>query len=244
MVILECKEIMKKFGGLVALEGVSLSVEKGEILGLIGPNGAGKTTLFNVIAGLYKPTSGEVWFKGKRITGLPPYRICREGVARTFQQPQPFNGLTVLENVKVGYYFGRSKNTKLNILSQVINFLDLSAKKDTLIENLNIAELRRVEIAKALATNPELLLLDEAAAGLNPAEQDELVEIVKKIRDELKITIIIVEHIMRTVMGISDKIVVLHNGRILKQGDPVAVSKDPQVIKAYLGEEYSVHIGG
>lgn len=237
MQILECTDIVKDFSGLRALSGVSLSVEEKEIVGLIGPNGAGKTTLFNVIAGLYKPTSGEVKFRNRVISGLPPYRICKLGIARTFQQPQPFHGLTVLQNVMVGHYFGKHGEAKLTVLEN-LDYLGLMAQKDELVENLTIVGQKKVEIAKALATNPSLLLLDEVASGLNPGEQDDMVHLIQKLHDELDIKMIIVEHIMRFVMTIATRIIVLDNGAIIKVGDAKSVSKDEKVIKAYLGEEY------
>jgi len=238
MKILECNKIVKKFGGLIALDDVSFSVQNGEILGLIGPNGAGKTTLFNVIAGLYKPTSGEIKFKGEVISKYPPHKICKKGIARTFQVPQPFRGLTVLENVMVGSFFGKMGGAKENETSKVIDFVGLTPQRSTLVENLTIANQKKVEIAKALATNPDLLLLDEVAAGLNPAEQDELSILIREIGRSMNITVIMVEHIMRTVLGLSDRVVVLDMGKILKEGDPMRISEDRQVIEAYLGEEY------
>lgn len=238
MVILECNKITKSFGGLIALDNVSFSVEEGELLGLIGPNGAGKTTLFNVIAGLYRPTSGEIKFKGKTITKAAPHQICKKGIARTFQIPQPFKGLTVLENVMVGSFFGNLKGMKKKKSLKIVDFIGLISQKDTLVENLTIADQKKVEIAKALATNPDLLLLDEVAAGLNPAEQDELANLVKEIQNKLDVTIIMVEHIMKAVMGLSSRVIVLDRGHILKEGDPQSIGKDKQVIEVYLGEEY------
>ena len=237
MQILECTDIIKDFSGLRALNGVSFSVEEKEIVGLIGPNGAGKTTLFNVIAGLYKPTSGKVTFRNHIISGQPSYRICKLGLTRTFQQPQPFQGLTVYQNAMVGYYFGKHGKTNLTVLD-ILDYLGLIGQKEELVENLTIVGQKKVEIAKALTTNPSLLMLDEVASGLNPAEQDDMIQLIQKLRNELDITMMVVEHIMRFVMTIAKRIIVLDNGAIINVGDPKSVSKDERVIKAYLGEEY------
>jgi branched-chain amino acid transport system ATP-binding protein len=244
MEFLECTNVTKNFGGLTALDDVTFFLQEGEILGLIGPNGAGKTTLFNVVAGLYRPTSGQVLFKGELISRYPPHKICKKGVARTFQIPQPFRGLRVLENILVGSFFGNVGGAEKEKALEVIDFVNLTEKEFLLVENLTIADQKRVEIAKALATGPELLLLDEVAAGLNPAEQDELSHLVRKIRDNRNITIIMVEHIMRTVMGLSDRVIVLDMGRILKEGNPEEISEDKDVIEAYLGEEYFEYAAG
>lgn len=237
--MLECKHVSRYFGGLKAVDDVSFSVEGGEIVGLIGPNGAGKTTLFNVIAGLYKPTSGEVIFKKEKISGFSSSRICKKGMARTFQIPQPFKGLTVLQNTMVGHFFGEPGNRKLSVL-EIIELSGLAAGKDEFVENLTIAGQKRVELAKALATNPTLLLLDEVASGLNPSEQNDMLNLIRKLHDELSITIVMVEHVMPTVMRLAKRIIVLNEGRVLKIGDAKSTSKDKDVIKAYLGEEYEL----
>jgi branched-chain amino acid transport system ATP-binding protein len=239
MSILECSDIIKDFAGLRALDGINLTIAEKEIVGLIGPNGAGKTTLFNVVAGLYKPSSGEVRFKKRIITRLSSPRICKFGIARTFQQPQPFAGLTVLQNVAIGHYFGKPGKAKLTVL-EILDVLGLMEQRDEFVENLTIVGQKKVEIAKALATNPSLLMLDEVASGLNPGEQDDMIKLVQKLHKELEITLIVVEHIMRFVMTIANRIIVLNNGKIIKVGDAKSVSKDEQVIKAYLGEEYVV----
>jgi len=237
MSILECIRIVKDFSGLKALNGVSFSIGDKEILGLIGPNGAGKTTLFNVIAGQYKPTSGEVKFKGNRITGIPSPTVCHLGIARTFQEPQPFNGLTVLQNIMLGHLFGKPQKRKMSV-QEIINLIGLTSRRDDAIENLTIVDQKKVEIAKALATNPALLMLDEVASGLNPSEQDGMTTLIRKLHNDLDITIIIVEHIMRFVMRIASRIIVLNNGDILSVGNPASIAKDKRVITAYLGEEY------
>jgi len=241
MTILECNNVTKKFGGLTALEELTFSVNEGEIVGLIGPNGAGKTTLFNIIAGLFKPTTGEIRFRNEIISNLPPYKICKKGSALTFQIPQPFNGLSVLENIKIGLFFGnRHKNIKKDPM-EILEIAGLIDRKDALVENLTISEQKRVELAKSLSTMPNLLLLDEVAAGLNPAEQDDLANLVKNICEKMRITVIMVEHIMRTVMSLSNRVIVLDRGRLLADDKPQAIGQNRQVIEAYLGEEYVKH---
>lgn len=236
--LLACNGITKNFGGLTALNDVSFEVSENEILALIGPNGAGKTTLFNIIAGLHRPTNGNIVFNDINITGLYPSKICRLGIARTFQIPQPFKGLTTIENVYIGYNFGNVKKKDKKFVLDILNFLNIYEDKDKLIENLTVEKQKRIEIARALATNPTLLLLDEVAAGLNQKEQDELNHVILNIQAELGITIILIEHIMRMVMKISDRIVVLNQGNLLIDDSPKKVANNPNVIKAYLGEEY------
>lgn len=236
---LECTHICKYFGGLRAVDGVSFSVEEAEIAGLIGPNGAGKTTLFNVIAGLYKPTSGSVVFRGQKISGLNSPKICKKGVGRTFQVPQPFHGMTVLENIMVAHYFGKPENRRLGVPA-IIDLIGLKAQEEDVVDNLTIAGQKRVELGKALATNPKLLLLDEVASGLNPAEQGKMLNLIRTLHSELGITILTVEHVMQTVMTLARRIIVLNEGRILEIGSPEVVSSSEKVIKAYLGDEYEI----
>jgi len=236
--ILETQNVVKNFGGLCAVDNVTISALKGEILGLIGPNGAGKTTLFNVIAGLYKPSSGQVIFKGEKISGLPPYKICWKGVARTFQLPQPFKGLTVYQNILAGKIFGGDKRAIDRDAEEIIAMLELSDKHESLVENLTAHDQKKVEIGKALACNPELLLLDEVAAGLNQVEQESLKSRVLDINQNFGITIVMIEHVMETIMDLSSRIVVLNNGKILKVGTPAEIAKDRSVIEAYLGKEF------
>ncbi len=239
-VIIECNQVSRYFGGLRALDDVSFSVEEGEIVGLIGPNGAGKTTIFNVIAGLDKPTSGNVIFLGEKITGLRSSQICKRGLGRTFQLVQPFDGLTVSQNIMVGHFFGSPGNRRLSI-GGIIALIGLESRKDDLVDSLSVAALKKVELGKALATNPVLLLLDEVASGINPSEQEDMINLIRRLRDELNITIVMVEHIMSTVMRLAKRIIVLNEGRILKIGTPKSIAKAKEVIKVYLGEEY---VGG
>ena len=227
----------KEFGGLRAIDNLSLTIEKGQILGLIGPNGAGKSTAFNCIAGSFAPTSGEITFDGKRITGEKPWNLCKMGLARTFQIVKPFASKSVLYNVTVASF---ATTTSRKIAEEksvaVLESLNFGDKKDTLSGNLTIADRKRLEIAKALATEPKLLLLDEVMAGLRPNEVDEMVDILKALRDR-GITIFVIEHIMRAIMALSDRIVVIQFGKKIAEGMPSEIANNEKVIKAYLGEE-------
>ena len=240
MNILEINNLVKDFGGLRAVDTLSLSIKQGEILGMIGPNGAGKSTAFNCIAGVYAPTKGDIFFAGKKINGVKPWNLCKKGLARTFQLVKPFKSKSVLYNVMVGSFATTDKTSiagekALKVL-QSLNFQD---KKDERAGNLTIADRKRLEIARALATEPKLLLFDEVMAGLRPAEVDEMVQIIKNLRDQ-GITIFVIEHIMRAIMALSDRIVVIHFGKKIAEGSPQAVAADENVIKAYLGDEYVV----
>jgi branched-chain amino acid transport system ATP-binding protein len=238
MAILDIQNVSKHFGGLKAVDQVSLSIEKGQIYGLIGPNGAGKSTLFNCVAGTYAPTMGKVLFKGQEITGTNPWNICKKKIARTFQIVKPFQTKTVLFNAMVGAFI-RSDNVAevRDMALDSLEKLHLADKKNVLAKNLTIADRKRLEFARALATDPELLLLDECMAGLRPNEVDETLDVIRWIRDK-GVTIFMIEHIMRAIMSVSDRITVIQFGRKIMDGTPQEVAKDERVIKAYLGESY------
>jgi branched-chain amino acid transport system ATP-binding protein len=238
--MLHTENIVKNFGGLIAVNRVSTDVNEGEIFGLIGPNGAGKTTFLNCIAGTYKPTSGTVYFAGEDTTGAPAYEMCRRGMSRTFQIPLPFPKLTVMENVLVGAVFGDSGGSSKSPeqrAQEALEFVEFPPPLDIPAEQLNTVQLKRLDLARALACGPRLLLLDELASGLTPREQDHLMALVKEIRDT-GITIIVVEHIMRVIHGICDRAMVLEYGSTIAVGTPQEVLNNPKVIGAYLGESY------
>lgn len=257
MPILTVDKLTKSFGGLTAVSNVNIEIHEGELLGLIGPNGAGKTTLFNLLTGVYVPTSGEVSFKtdkGKQsIQGLKPYRICEKGIARTFQNIRLFKELTVLDNVRIAMHkdlkYGvvssfthgiKYKKEEKRIIEESVRLLEilgLDDKQDELASNLPYGEQRHLEIARALATNPSLLLLDEPAAGMNPAETSALTSLISRIREEFDLTILLIEHDMSLVMKICERIYVLDYGKIIANGTPEQIKSDKQVIKAYLGED-------
>lgn len=237
--ILEARGIHKRFGGIAALGGVSFDLTRGELLGLIGPNGAGKTTLFNVIAGVYSPDTGTVRFEGREITRLRPHERCRLGLARTFQLTKPFLGLTVLENVTIGAYYGQktgrpSLTAAIDRADTVLRAVGLAGKREALASTLTVGERKRLELARAVATDPAVLLLDEVVAGLSSVEVGEMMDIIRAIWRG-GVTILMVEHVMRAVMGVSQRIVVLHQGQLLAEGTPAEVAAHPEVIAAYLG---------
>ena len=240
MPILEGKRVTKYFGGLAAVYNVDFKVEQGEALGLIGPNGAGKTTLFNLISAALVPKPGTIKFKGENITGLKPYKICRMGVARTFQLVKVFANMPALSNVILGSYFGMSPGMSskdaVREATELLEFVGLSAVKGTPAKDLTLATQKRLEVARALATHPELLLLDEMMAGLNPAEIDQAMELVTRIRDK-GITVIMIEHVMKAIMNVCERIIVLHHGAKIAEGTPQEIVTSKKVIEVYLGEK-------
>lgn len=238
MTLLELKGVSKRFGGLQAVKDVDLLVEEGAILGLIGPNGAGKTTLFNLIVGYYKPDKGTIAFNGRQIAGMAPYEICSYGLARTFQTTRPFLESTVVDNIVVGALLqDRSVSNARKIARKVIEQLELQEIANLYGHELAVPDRKRLEVARALATGGRLLLLDEPLAGLNPSEKAHAVELIEKINSS-GISIIIVEHDMRSIMALCKKIVLLDRGKILVEGSPESVTRDPKAIAAYLGEDY------
>ena len=240
MPILEGQDVTKYFGGLAAVSNVDFHVDQGEIVGLIGPNGAGKTTLFNLISAALPISSGEIRFKGQKLNRLKPHQICKMGVSRTFQETKIFSNMLVLQNVLVGAYFGSpnpvSGANAAKKAAQALEVVELSAMSATPVKDLTLVNQKRVEVARALATGPELLLLDELMAGLNPTEVSEAMKLVDRIRDT-GITIFMVEHVMKAIMGICGRIMVLHHGEKIAEGTPKEIANNKTVIEIYLGVE-------
>ena len=253
MTLLKTTKLSKVFGGLRAVSNFEMEINKGELVGLIGPNGAGKTTAFNLLTGVYEPTEGEIIFVGQSVVGLKPYQVTQKGIARTFQNIRLFSEMTVLDNVKVAYHFhmkyglaeavsrlGRYFGEEEDLEEQAIRFLEifqLADKKDEVAKNLPYGEQRRLEIARALAAKPKLLLLDEPAAGMNPQETQQLLQMIRWIRKEFDLTILLIEHDMSLVMNVCERIYVLDYGKIIASGTPDEIKNNKQVVEAYLGEE-------
>lgn len=239
--LLDVREVSISFGGLKALEDVDLEIHEGEILGLIGPNGAGKSTLFNVITGYVKADKGEVNFNGNNILGLKPSQICKEGIVRTFQLCRTFRRMTALENVKIGALLRFLKVEEAEKRAEeLLKVFGILNQKDNMMEEMTLVDRKKVEVARAIATDPKIALLDECMTGLIPREIDEMIEVIRKIRDEYGVTLCIVEHIMRAIMPICDRIVVLDFGRKIAEGTPEEVSVNKRVIDAYFGEEIPI----
>ena len=237
--MLKADNLTKRFAGLIAVDNVSFQVEEGNIVGIIGPNGAGKTTLLNLISGTYSPSSGKIFYDGKDTTGFSPHRLCVRGIARTYQHPRPFANHTVLQNVMIGALFGRGtrrseREAEEEALKQ-LSIVELDHRRDAKAAGLNHIELKRMELARALAANPKLLLLDEPAAGLNPIEVNSFIDLIRNTNKSGK-TIILIEHILKAVMALSDRVLVLDYGKLLAEGRPEEIVKNKQVIEAYLGE--------
>jgi branched-chain amino acid transport system ATP-binding protein len=247
-VILRVDSLVRDFGALRATNNVSFEVRRGEIVGLIGPNGAGKTTITNLVTGALPKTSGSVFLKGEDITGLKPYQIARKGLARTFQVVKPLQGMTVAENVIVGALFGgdgrkRDVASAVARTEDILSLVGLEKKKDFPVNAITLPDLKRMEFARVLAMEPEVVFLDEVMAGLNPAEVSDAGELVKRLRTEKNLTIVYIEHIMKAVMNMSDRIIVLHHGEKISEGTPQEVVSDQRVVEAYLGKRYAGKCG-
>lgn len=237
-ILLQVQGVSKRFGGLKAVNDVSFDLQRGEILGLLGPNGAGKTTAFNLIAGFHRADGGRILFEGRDVLGMAPSDICRAGIARTFQLSRPFGGLSAVENVMVGAFARLDSTTKARSLAmELLDFLNLGDRCTTDANDLTAFDKRKIELGRALATQPRLLLMDEVVAGATPTEAAEMVTLVRKVRDR-GITVLIVEHVMKVIMGLSDRVIVMDQGCLIANGEPQQVVKDPLVLTAYFGEGY------
>lgn len=244
MALLELKSVTKQFGGLMAVRDVSFTVEPGMVLSIIGPNGAGKTTLFNLITGVHKPTKGDIVWNGKSIAGLKSYQVARLGVGRTFQIVKPFPNLTILENVMAGAFARTNSLAEARREAlEILEFTGLLPRKDQLAKNLTLGGRKRLEVARSLATKPQIILLDEVVAGLNPTETGETIELIRSLKSRGVSAVAGVEHVMHVVMSLSDRIVVIHHGEKIAEGAPEEISRDRRVIEAYLGEDYAQGAG-
>lgn len=240
--VLEIRNVSKLFGGLPAVNNVTFDVKHNEILGLIGPNGAGKTTLFNLISGYHSISRGDIFYQGQKITGMAPYKICKLGIARTFQVVKPFGEMTAEGNVMVGAFCRRQDPIKAREKArEVLEFVGLGKYQNKIARSLTIADRKRLECARALATDPKVLMLDEVMAGLRPNEIDETLELIRKIRNS-GVTIIIVEHIMRAIMNVCERLIVLDHGEMIAEGSPEEVTSNPAVIESYLGKEETTNV--
>jgi branched-chain amino acid transport system ATP-binding protein len=243
MTFLKVERLSKSFGGLRAVDHVSFEVDQGEILGIIGPNGSGKTTTLNLLTGFIKPDSGTITFKGENVTGVPRYQACRKGMARTFQLIKPFLQFTALQNVMVGRVYGQHPAKNLGVASaeakKILELMGLLSKAGILAKDLTLMERKRLELARALATNPQLLLLDELMAGLNHAEAETAMQLIRQIKNDLNLTIVMVEHIVKAIVGLSDRILVLNMGEKIAEGLPQEIIHNPEVIDVYLGKPHA-----
>jgi branched-chain amino acid transport system ATP-binding protein len=238
--LLEAIDVTVRFGGLVAVNGVNFHVERGEIVGLIGPNGAGKTTFFNVISGFRSPDSGAVTFEGTNILGLRPHKISRMGMSRTFQIVKPFAEMTVLDNVMIGAFSGHraTKDARMAAM-RALEMVKFASWAERRAGDLPVAGRKRLEVAKVMACDPKLILLDEVMAGLTPSEHNEMIEAVRNIQAS-GVTVVIIEHVMPVIMNLCDRVYVLHHGELICEGTPAKVTRDPEVVRAYLGEEFAL----
>jgi branched-chain amino acid transport system ATP-binding protein len=239
MTLLTVSNVTKHFGGLLAVDNVSFNIEAGEVLGLIGPNGAGKTTLFNIIAGTYTPDAGTIMFDGREITSLPAHEVCKLRLVRTFQIVKPFAALSVVDNVMVGAFLRHNNaRTAEAQAREIVDFVGLSHVANRPARNLTTAGRKRLEMARALATQPKLMLLDEVMAGLTPTESRQMVALIQQIKERYQLTLLVIEHVMQAIMTLSNRIAVLHHGQLIAIDTPQAIASDEQVIEAYLGKEF------